>query len=129
MLSEELDGEVLCIDEQTGTYFSMAGTATASWNLLVAGTSAGEVAGVASSAHPGVEGVADDVDAFVSKLLEVGLLEARPDDTYEGGPSVDWGSNWTAPDVGVHADMQDILLFDPIHQVDYDKGWPHRSDD
>ncbi|MEE9417760.1 MAG: PqqD family protein [Acidimicrobiales bacterium] len=133
ILAEELDGEVLAIDERTGTYYSMSGTAVAVWNRLITGADATELCEEIVAQFPAVQNeIREDFTAFESQLKEAGLIEVAVGDSNAMAPEqrlkpISWGTDgWSTPVIGVHAEMQDILLFDPVHQVDYDKGWPHQ---
>jgi hypothetical protein len=37
-------------------------------------------------------------------------------------------ATWSAPTLEVFTDMQDLLLFDPIHEVG-PEGWPYAADE
>lgn len=136
ILAEELEGEVLAIDERTGTYYSMAGSATGVWNRLIDGVDPAALSKELAGSYPErVEVIEHDVRAFAQQLQEAELIEVvpagesatpRPEPS---GAEVAWTtSGWAAPQLGVHSEMQDILLFDPVHQVDYEKGWPHKAE-
>jgi hypothetical protein len=43
-----------------------------------------------------------------------GLVEAPPA-----------GVSFRAPRLEKHTDMQDLILLDPVHEVDPQRGWPH----
>ena len=104
VLDEVFDGEAVLVNLHTGRYYSLDDDATAIWRALVAG-------------DPLPEG--DGVAAFVHRLADEQLIVHDgdlPERNGDGGPSMQ-----------VFTDMEDILLLDPIHNVDYDaSGWPSR---
>ena len=125
------DGEVLAIRSDTGTYYSMDGSATVAWQAIAAG--ADELAIIDELA---ARYVIDRptarlaVAAFLDQLLHERLVisgggEVAPARAAEapGQPLP-----WLAPVVQVYTDMQDLLLFDPIHEVG-PEGWPNVADD
>ena len=129
VLAEELDGEVLAIDERTGVYYSMGGSAASIWSALTTGVSVETLFPELSSP------VGADLSAFITQLCEVELLAAVPEAEGEELSAEmslamsQLAGDWKAPVLGVHDEMQEILLFDPIHQVDYEQGWPHRGEE
>ena len=69
--------------------------------------------------------IATAVDALIAELMEAELIAA--DSSIESAgppPEVVQKTPFPAPEVERFTDMQDLLLLDPIHEVD-DTGWPH----
>lgn len=123
---ERVDDEVIAINLATGAYFSLVGAAADAWDLLVAGTDLDAVA-LAVAPRYGVDPstVRADLDAFVAALVADGLVA-------EGGaaapaavelPAVAEGAAYAAPTLDKYDDMEELLLLDPIHEVD-PSGWP-----
>jgi hypothetical protein len=103
VLDEVFDGEAVLVNLRTGRYYSLDAAATVVWRALVAGEQLPE--GGAAFARR----LVDEELAITDELLP----EPNGDD---GGPAME-----------VFTDMEDILLLDPIHDVDYDaSGWPSR---
>lgn len=120
-----LDGEVLAIDESTGAYFSMSGTAATVWVAIGSGRSLEQIAETVARHHDAdVDRVRDDVAPFLESLLADGLVVT----TDEAGDAPDLTGiptgPWAAPELGKFTDMRDLLMFDPIHEVDA-TGWPN----
>jgi len=103
VLDEVFDGEAVLVNLRTGRYYSLDTAATEVWGAVVAG-----------------EPLPDGGAAFVRRLVDEELaitdeLLPEPSDDDDG------------PSMEVFTDMEDILLLDPIHDVDYDAaGWPTR---
>jgi hypothetical protein len=99
VLDEVFDGEAVLVNLRTGRYYALDTRATEVWRAVVAG----------EPLPPGSEG-------FAGRLVEEALAvsdERFPDPEADG------------PGMEVFTDMEDILLLDPIHDVDYDAaGWP-----
>jgi hypothetical protein len=70
--------------------------------------------------------VAAAVGAFLGELVEAGLLvagEAEPDPMPAPAP-VDRPAPWAAPALETFTDMQELILLDPVHEVEPGQGWP-----
>jgi hypothetical protein len=124
---ERVDDEVIAINLATGAYFSMTGPAADCWTLLVAGTATEAAAGVLAARYatePSLVGA--DVNALTARLVEEGLLAERQD----GAAVPEAEALLTAPTAPYRTpvlekfdDMEELLLLDPIHDVDA-AGWP-----
>lgn len=123
---EQIEEEVLIIDLETGTYYSLRETAAALWLNAVAGAP-GDLLAHALIAHYGESNrdlITHDLAAFLDGLLEAGLLVPIEDAPVV---AVTWAvplpATYRAPVVERYDDMQALLLIDPIHDVDM-TGWP-----
>jgi hypothetical protein len=101
VLDEVFDGEAVLVNLRTGRYYALDAAATVIWQAIVAG-----------------EPLPQGNEGFASRLVEEELA------TSDGPlPPAEPGG----PVMEVFTDMEDILLLDPIHDVDYDAaGWPAR---
>lgn len=129
---EELDGDVIAIHLETGMYYTFDGVAADCWQGLAAGVSIDDIA-TAISQRFDIESQSAlaDVRSFVAALATEGLVvddiapssdgAARPSDAFEIRSGGDRG--YVAPVVQRYDDLEDLLLLDPIHEVD-DAGWP-----
>lgn len=128
---ETIDDETIIIDFDSGTYYSVRATANTMWQLLSQGKSVEEVIRRVQAEYQGnAEQMAAAVHDFVTLLVrEKGLLVAAP---ATGNGAVQPLSTpaaktpFTQPVLEQYTDMQDLLLLDPIHEVD-DQGWPQRK--
>ncbi len=101
VLDEVFDGEAVLVNLRTGRYYSLDAAATAVWRAVVAG-----------------EPLPDGTAGFARRLVEEELAVG---DIPEGAEAAG------EPVMEVFTDMEDILLLDPIHDVDYDAaGFPAR---
>jgi hypothetical protein len=122
---EVLADEVVVLNVETGIYFSMRGLAAALWRDLAAGHRVEELAHHADEQGYGAQRVTE----FVSELIRRGLM--RPS---SHPPAAGVLSSAALLQAGsaelifeVYEDMQDLILSDPIHDVDESMGWPHRT--
>jgi hypothetical protein len=66
---------------------------------------------------------------FTNSLVAHGLVTAEPTVASVPATALDGpAGSWEAPKLTVYEDMQDLLLLDPIHDVD-ETGWPARKQD
>jgi hypothetical protein len=130
VIHQTLDGEVIVVNLDTGVYYSLAGTAAEIWTALEAGASAARTArGLAQRYSAAGSELEDAVAAFVGELEQEELIVAGAAAGAEE-TGVDAAANgvahpsFVAPVLQKYTDMQELLLLDPIHEVD-EAGWPH----
>ncbi len=124
------DGEVLAIRSDTGTYYSMAGSAADIWEAVGAGADTDAIVDFLVSRHAVTREVAAAaVAGFIERLLDEQLVVTADSGRPVGDlpPPLDSPHAWEEPALQVYTDMQDLLLFDPIHEVG-PEGWPNVSD-
>jgi len=125
---ERLDDEVIAINLETGAYFALDDVAADCWTLLVGSASTEAVVDAICSRYDVDRATAaDDIERFIATLESEGLLVAD-DDGADGSPAVELPPNgdrraYVAPSVNKFDDLEELLLLDPIHEVD-DVGWP-----
>jgi hypothetical protein len=129
---ERLDDEVIAIDLECGVYFAMVGPAADIWSAVVAGADHGLTAALVAERYGLDPAVAQRaVDDFVGALLAEDLIVAEApgasatrDDGVPVLPDLPGPPRWSTPELERYDDMADLVLLDPIHQVD-ESGWPH----
>ncbi|MFK7919143.1 MAG: PqqD family peptide modification chaperone [Ilumatobacter sp.] len=128
---DTIDGEVLAIRSDTGTYYSMTGPAATCWVALGTCQSIDAVcAAVAAHHDEAPANVAPQIQAFATALVAEALLAEAPTTAPEQAfalPTETQATPWAAPEFEKYTDMQDLLLFDPIHEVK-PSGWPNTTD-
>ena len=124
---EVFDDEVLAVNFDTGTYYSMLGLSGLVWKWLAAGLELHEVKKLLRATCDDIPKSAEnDFEDFVSLLEHHGLIMAS-----DGQPAV---TTLAATDkfsykplrLEIYTDMQDLLLLDPIHDTE-EAGWPLAS--
>lgn len=130
VISETVGGETIVVNLASGHYFSLQGTAVDVWQGLERGEALEEVILQLEQRYEARDGEIGDavtklVDDFVAGELLVadgnggGVQSVRSDEVGERAPFV-------SPTFTTFTDMQDIILLDPVHEVDT-RGWPHAS--
>lgn len=124
MIAELVEGEVIAIDLDRGSYYSLVGPAAEVWSALIAGRSGEEILAAADTAHDQVP--ATKLQGFVELLLSEQLIRrAAPQSTGAAATplaAIAWSEDGLRFER--FTDMQDLLILDPIHEVDDEAGWP-----
>ena len=124
MIADTVEGEVIAIDLERGSYYSLVGPAAGVWGAILAGRTGEEIlAAVRPAATPG--SLETSLLGFLDALLAEQLIRPAP----ARGPAPDAlapFTPWPAADLSFErfTDMQDLLILDPIHEVDEEAGWP-----
>ena len=121
--SKIIDGEAVLIHFTSGHYYSTDQTGAAIVDLLD-GRTVADVAEAINGAYTGeADAIALAVSAFIDQLVAEGLVVEA--DAPSAGPMPDLGiqSAFVAPELHRYADLQDLLVLDPIHDTD-ESGWP-----
>ena len=126
---ETIDGEAVIINLDSGNYYSLVDAGSLIWALVDRGASASEVQDLLQQSF---QGDATDIDRGVQELLAqlqqenlivpvdgaaADLAGVLPSSNGHEKPS------FNAPSLNKFSDMQELLLLDPIHDVD-EAGWP-----
>jgi len=127
---ETIDGEAVIINLDSGNYYSLVDAGSLIWALVDRGASASEVHELLQQSY---QGDATDIDRGVQELLAqlqqenliVPVDEAAAADLAGVLPSSNGHEkpSFNAPSLNKFSDMQELLLLDPIHDVD-EAGWP-----
>lgn len=123
VIDEVFDGEAVLVHLRTGYYYALSPAGTAIWRLLAPGRSPAAVAAAVAGATGRDEAAA--VAAFAATLvaeeLAVPAAEPAPAPLEAELAGIPGGE----PTLQRFDDMQDLLMLDPIHDLDLDgDGWP-----
>jgi hypothetical protein len=117
VVAETIDGEVVAINLDSGSYYSLEGTGAAIWEAIDQGAPVSQIGAAL--------GEQVDLRAFVAELEAEGLV--RP--ATNGLDPADRA--WVPPEGPLEpprlekfTDLEDLLLLDPVHDIDA-RGWPH----
>lgn len=70
-----MDGELACIDEETGNYFGLNPTGKIIWDLLAKPHTVGQVMTHVAKAFPDEnDSIPDDIPPFVAQLASLGIV-------------------------------------------------------
>lgn len=129
VIDEVFDGEAVLVNLRTGCYYSLNGSASEIWALLgTSGRPAAEILQEVSDRYDLKGDAASAVERFVERLRAEGLaVDTSATTAREPLPPVTHGTanGYTPPEMTRFDDMQDLLLLDPIHDIDLEgEGWP-----
>ena len=127
VIQETVDGEALIIHTPSGCYYSLEGTGEHLWNALLAGYSSAEIAAAYPSAGEGTAAALNDAVELFARQLQAEQLLLPCDLTAAPGPITPAAHPFVNPVLQKFTDMQELLLVDPIHEVDPQAGWPQRQ--
>ncbi|MDX6412774.1 MAG: hypothetical protein QOH23_184 [Gaiellaceae bacterium] len=131
VIAETIGGETIIVHLSTGCYFNLGGPAVDIWEGVAAGEASAAITQRLLAQYEGGEA---EIGAAVTRILSE--LESEELVVADNGaePAIDGATAAPAPaaarapfeepSVSKFTDMQDIILLDPVHEVDA-RGWPH----
>ncbi len=128
MAHETVDEEVIIINLETGTYYSIVGTGVAVWQAIERGLSRRHLVAAMAKAYGGnPSAVSAAVEAFVDELVREEIVLVEEGGEVAGPVELNRlaAGPFAPPTLAVHTNMSDLLLLDPIHDVN-EQGWPNR---
>ena len=130
IIFERFDDEVIAINLNRGTYYSLNPTAATIFELAAKQPTLEEVVAELSGRY---DGCADDMEShivrFMTELESEGLIgrsHTRSETAPPILPPLSEKVAFLAPAFTVHRDMQDLFLLDPVHEVG-EAGWPEKQ--
>jgi hypothetical protein len=132
VMHETIDEEVMLIDLATGNYYCLRHAGVDIWHAIERGADEG---GIGDALELRYDGRREQMVSAVHQLLEEltgeGLIVSADGDGQAESPVITPtpdGDGTRAPFRGPvlekHDDMQDLILLDPVHEVD-ERGWPN----
>lgn len=124
---EAFDAEVILIHFPSGHYFRLDEGGRVVWSAVARGATAGEVAAALAGAfevEPDAARAASE--AFLADLGKRGLVLVGEPPAERPPPAAPPAKRapFAPPTIEEFADLQELFLVDPIHEVD-EAGWPH----
>ena len=112
----------MLLNMEAGHYYSLLGVGAALWQQITGGTTREALLASLESAYSAEDEaqLAGDLDAFLEALRQEELLMDCSDTQ---AVEVKFDQQYAAPKLATYSDLQDLLLLDPIHDVD-ETGWP-----
>ena len=121
VISEDFDGEMVILNLANGRYFGLRGIASQIWSCIGEGHRPNTILASIAAIQPSR---VESSKSFLAQLVELDLIVQRKEDT--GASTASINALWTAetPKIEVFDDLAELLLADPIHDVDEEAGWP-----
>ena len=137
IVHETIDGETILLHLGTGNYYSIEWPGTMFWDLLAeTGNTEGIKKEFLKTDNENEDKIDEAYSNFIKSLLEEELVVAVENEKVSS-LSIDKKtkdefakavSELEKLALNKYSDMKDMLLLDPIHDVD-DKGWPEPKKD
>lgn len=131
VVHETIDDEVVIIDFDSGSYYSLDKAGADIWNFIADGVTVTEiVAGVARRYEGERAHIEEAVNHLIAELREESLVVldgVEEAESLKGTTETSLETEkllFEAPILQKYTDMQELLLLDPIHEVD-ETGWPN----
>ena len=137
VIQETIEGESVIVNLVSGNYFSVDKVGAEIWENIEQGKSIDEILNHILCSY---NGDPDNIENSIKKLIEEFVKEELvvPDSSGAIGSIKSSDTKGTiahgqkkgfeAPVLKKYTDMQDLLLLDPIHEVD-ETGWPNIKQD
>ncbi len=128
VIHQNIEDEVMIIHLEKGVYYNLNQTGITIWNSLVSGESDEEVLQRLLLEYEGSpEEIQSCFQTFFRELLEETLVVPCEKGQEAAKKQVEAQKKpFVKPALNKYTDMQELLLLDPIHEVD-DKGWPEKK--
>jgi Coenzyme PQQ synthesis protein D (PqqD) len=128
VIFEAFEDETVLINLDSGNYYSFSGSGALIWDCIVSGESIASVIEYLQERFADAADIVLSVEDFVRELVEENLIVKNSSKTAknvkQARAEIPMLARFERPVLHKYSDMQDLLLLDPIHEVD-ETGWPH----
>lgn len=120
-VSDKFDDEIVVVSLETGFYYSFRKTAMKVWEFIELGLSSNQIISKFNLSHDQENQILDFLDQLkIEKLIEDDMNNVT--DNKEAGKLDFEDLEFTK-----FEDMSDLIMIDPIHDTDQEKGWPNKA--
>jgi len=131
VVDETIDGEVVMINLESGSYYSTDKVGADIWAAVCRSATPAEIADEVAARYAGERGeIEKSVMEFLGRLRDEDLIDVngrheKPESTRRATAEEarELLLDFEKPDLQRYDDMQDLLLADPIHDFN-EAGWP-----
>lgn len=130
VVSEIIDGEAVIINLKSGNYYSTEEVGSLLWSGIEQRKTYRQLVDLLTSVFETLpDDLAAAIDPFIDELITHELIREAPLESAGALsdqvvlPQVNGTREFRTPVLNSYADMKDLLLLDPIHDVD-EVGWP-----
>ncbi|MDP8975953.1 MAG: PqqD family protein [Actinomycetota bacterium] len=131
VIADTIEGEVVIINMENGNYFSLDGAGAAIWQGIENEASVGAIVAALEARYdaerPTIE---QSVTSLLDELWHEQLItpgNGAEEALLAAGP--EQPAPFVPPRLSKYTDMQHLIVLDPVHEVDDDRGWPHLPPD
>ena len=122
---ERVENEVVAIQLNTGRYYNIQDTAADIWIMLTIGTSLDDITKEFSDLSTLPDCYEEEIRNYMEACLHAKLILQTDESSkleLEKLPK-EMNLGWKTPKLIEYSDLQDLILVDPIHDVE-ESGWP-----
>lgn len=124
VIHESFDSETVIVNLRIGVYFSLNEAGLQLWEEIGKGATEDQLVALWQAKQGMDEAAARNVvRAFLNELRDEQLIVVDAPDA-PGAPAGPPPAGAVMPALRKFTDLQDLLMLDPIHEVD-ERGWPH----
>jgi Coenzyme PQQ synthesis protein D (PqqD) len=130
VIFEAFEDETVLINLDSGSYYSFSGSGTLIWDLISSGHSVPKVTAKLQKQFPDdAAQVESGVRDFIAELINENLILEQDVEASGANGQIEQPAprknliRFERPFLQKYSDMQELLLLDPIHEVD-ETGWP-----
>lgn len=127
LAADIFDDEYIIANLDTGLYYSIQGNAVSLLQSLPVQYPAVPIQQLADALPGNTNDIAAELTAIWKQLLEEGIVTDHSSLTIPANTAWLPATVYTPSRFNRYADMQDLLMLDPIHDVDED-GWSVKND-
>ncbi len=128
VIYEDFEDETVLINLDNGSYYNFSESGALIWGRIVSGESIASVIEYLQERFAEAANIALSVEDFVRELVEENLIvknsSGKTKNIKQAKAQIPSLARFEKPVLQKYSDMQDLLLLDPIHEVD-ETGWPH----
>ncbi len=134
VIQEIIDGEAIIADLSQGFYYSLDQNGSLIWRALVNGWSVSDIIDATVDRFPSERSEIEvGINDLVGRLQSEQLIVSAPAETEPAGTiskllNYSGSTAFVAPELSKYTDMEQLLLLDPIHDVD-ETGWPNVAEE
>lgn len=129
VIDEIFDDEVVIVNLKSGNYYSLEHVGAAVWSMIESGATRDEIVrSITERYAASYSEVENAIEHLLQEFQEEELVIAAQTSVSNGNFNlgvIKFGRGFEPPILHKYMDMQELLLLDPIHEVD-ETGWPRR---
>lgn len=124
MFYDMAEGQAIVINFTTGMYYGTSSLGSAVLDALLAGTAVSDVLTALKALEGCPEDMEQKLDTFVKALLDLEIITAGETTGAACVIGADALADGFVLTVDEFTEVQDLILADPVHDVDVEQGWP-----
>ena len=129
VINETIDGEAVMINLASGNYYILDPVGAEIWTYVERAASVAEIVdGLSARYEASPAEIEGATRALLTELQSEDLVVPAEGENGSARPAAPSSTSqklpFSTPKLEKFTDMQDLILIDPVHQVD-EAGWPH----